>query len=1791
MLLNQLVTINEEALVANAVSFELMDNTEKNLHLCRGFVFNYDPDPKNNKSSTVGVLDAIRRSFHSPSEPNIHLMVQDYGKGKSHFALAVANFFKKPCDSGEVQGILQQVECATSNNGILESLRLYKQRGRHLVICLSGDKTIDLKKHFLQALRKSLESEGITDSIAQQICKLPLKYLKGLDAKQREAAEAFLKRQKDQDVDLKAIEQLLKKDNYEVIPLVKEICYELTGVTPDFDADVDVEAILTDLINQLCMGATPRFQGILILFDELYNYLQLWANDPVRAGSSTLQNITNVCENFKGRIALISFTQRRPQRVTPPKNAEDYNRLVSRLELLPSTYEPAASLELVLDGLLKQQDKTVAWQEFRSRWNDTLTDINTNIYQNHTAKYYKSRNWSSQNFFTHMTLGCFPLHCLTSYLLCNLDFTQGRTAIQFVQENVKRFILEQAVDNNGSLNFIYPVALVDAFADNFATSDYSTYSAYKHAHDSIAASADAEELIVLKALFLYYASASTKKLTKLDNDKHEEVLSLLTGMSEAKVKANLDKLCKVREVIYPNQADNTYRFYSGSSSIQDLRKRIEEEVANKTPSIDGVGEYCQSDLQRYCGYDTVSPIQFIEENQLMSSDWLFKCAVYTATKFRKALTGHHLIDEIGIVAYVIAETSEELAVLKSEIAHLLAPSSADPTSVKRRIAVAIASQPAEDIARLLLMLKNAKSKSVQEFGAALTQLQQQLQQQIDRKTTELFKSCIYYCHSDKVPLSDRTNPSRVSSAILKDLYYLVPPIAKIDKMALKSPKGGEIIGYVSNRLLENDLRPRAFPQQAYENVVTPVFVKSWRMLRQNSEYLVVQVPTQPNVKAAWDKISEMTNLGEQSERVVEIAKIWETLSNPPYGYNEYTFTILFVGWLAHHRSEVFLKGGFGIPQKKSESVLVRHEAIKNWAATNVFDKPKDFVNVWLKNGRPTLIRRKPSPCPEVPNSVDYDRAQQFIQEINNCLSGAPDPAKVNEITNTRQWLTSGVKRIDELFEPVLEAELSGTEILTKADIERLLRICSQLQQPLPVIVEGGLSISFTEQQQRQRKEALQAVIERIGQVIKTESEPQSLLTEADCGAYKTDIQRMTAQISQANLPPWFVDTLQDALRKADSALAEIVEQNKVDNCLLQIQRLYKTLSDLATQDDYVRIQTETEKLAKDVPAARETDIYRNTIQDIEEKQDKLIRQVANWENQFSPGISREQAMQLSQSINRQLNRFTDEDSQPRLHELLQRLDNIILERESEERIEEQLQNVIASAGRRLQDIKSLNNLSDAFQAYQELSQLSPSTVKPAIEVKKQLEALKIEGYTAISSKLAQSIDASERQLNQLSDYERVKGLIQRSQDIVAGYEEFTAVRNSLKEAERNLEAQHEDLQKRLQDRQIIEAIHQHIPAKANTIHLCEEAIGAIDSLRSKLNYLEQFTDEIDKVVQAFRDKIANYNNNLRNLRDRLSKVEASKHLDSIRDEYAKLDLVFKDSTAYPTYQQLQDVIQLLAEDLELVRHQETLYQQSNSVASCTHALEIIGNEKVKLHDVDRFGAKLLLLEDHLRQKQQGYIIQLNELQGKLSSIKTLKEAQKLQAELADKSAYYRESQEEERYKGITSEVNAIVNILQISETQKLDTIQACQAEQQRLLQWRDATEDTPTVKILLESMLVKLEQTQQRVEKQLHSATSSWLESLENQDTRLEQFSDRSKKLDAASQLLKQIRRQKNQHEQMLEAEQKQTVERIKNHCVEIQNQDRESTILVLFQELPREQRESLLKRLVEYASATTEEF
>ncbi|MEH2457943.1 hypothetical protein [Nostoc sp.] len=286
MLLNQLIEINEKGSIASSVNFGMMDNSDKNLSLCESFIFNYDPTKP--ESSTVGILGAVRRSYHSANQPNIHLMIQQYGKGKSHFAIAIANFFQKSFHSQEVQGILSQVEKATSakSPAISEVLKLFKQNRphQHLVICLSGDIGGDIKKQFLQQLVKSLEAEGIQNSLAQHICSEPLRYLETLNSENRAKAEKYLQSIGNTDGDLNSLIRLLRENNSGVISTIKKLAFQITGFTPDFTADINIQAILEELIKNHCTGENAHYQGILILFDELNQYLKAWAADDIGAG-------------------------------------------------------------------------------------------------------------------------------------------------------------------------------------------------------------------------------------------------------------------------------------------------------------------------------------------------------------------------------------------------------------------------------------------------------------------------------------------------------------------------------------------------------------------------------------------------------------------------------------------------------------------------------------------------------------------------------------------------------------------------------------------------------------------------------------------------------------------------------------------------------------------------------------------------------------------------------------------------------------------------------------------------------------------------------------------------------------------------------------------------------------------------------------------------------------------------------------------------------------------------------------------------------------------------------------------------------------------------------------------------------------------------------------------------------------------------------------------------------------------------------------------------------------------
>jgi hypothetical protein len=86
--------------------------------------------------------EQLVQAFLSDRLENRLVTIANYGHGKSHLALALANLFSKPFDSPEVQLILSELADAVTNSAKAARYRTFKEsKGEFLVVRLRGNLT------------------------------------------------------------------------------------------------------------------------------------------------------------------------------------------------------------------------------------------------------------------------------------------------------------------------------------------------------------------------------------------------------------------------------------------------------------------------------------------------------------------------------------------------------------------------------------------------------------------------------------------------------------------------------------------------------------------------------------------------------------------------------------------------------------------------------------------------------------------------------------------------------------------------------------------------------------------------------------------------------------------------------------------------------------------------------------------------------------------------------------------------------------------------------------------------------------------------------------------------------------------------------------------------------------------------------------------------------------------------------------------------------------------------------------------------------------------------------------------------------------------------------------------------------------------------------------------------------------------------------------------------------------------------------------------------------------------
>src|SRR5690554_1313114 len=107
--IKDIVQLDTKGEFRSDVQLSDFDNPKLNLSLLQSYIFSVSiPNSFGERTQSIaglGLLDELIKAFRYDRFENRFVAIANYGHGKSHLALVLANYFARPVDSPEVKTI------------------------------------------------------------------------------------------------------------------------------------------------------------------------------------------------------------------------------------------------------------------------------------------------------------------------------------------------------------------------------------------------------------------------------------------------------------------------------------------------------------------------------------------------------------------------------------------------------------------------------------------------------------------------------------------------------------------------------------------------------------------------------------------------------------------------------------------------------------------------------------------------------------------------------------------------------------------------------------------------------------------------------------------------------------------------------------------------------------------------------------------------------------------------------------------------------------------------------------------------------------------------------------------------------------------------------------------------------------------------------------------------------------------------------------------------------------------------------------------------------------------------------------------------------------------------------------------------------------------------------------------------------------------------------------------------------------------------------------------------------
>lgn len=1091
MKIADLVTLDDKAEFRSDVQLSYYDSPEKNLALLHSYLFS-SAVPRRGVTATKDVsaihILSILKDIYLNDSINRMALIANYGHGKSHLALALANYFGRAADSEECQIIYPKIEAAIDDPAESIIYREFKKhRGEFLLIRLQGDVPQSLHAQFLSGLER-----GLAEHDATRDAKLPfwheraLHYLTNLTPAQMEKANAYLARYQ-RDV------PLLCQDitaNHDVFDEAVATIEAATGIRPDLSEVGLAEALNWAIENFVDTG---KLGGVLILFDEFTLYVERYGH---RTAPAELQDLLNGVDKLRGKAAFLAFAQADPDTTAEhlhSLNPDARTSLKKALTRIERKYQLSTVMESVIDAYLKQDPRR--WNEFiKSQYVrgplQHATDVTLIHFRN---RYENTLRWGQQTFEDTITKGSFPLHPITTYLLCNMplgtasDVGTTRTMLGFVRDQLEEKEPQPALVNNRP-NWILPIELINYFEGRFPG---DSYRAYQAALDVVGAEITPEQVAVLKALLLQQLAGVKSRLA----DDQREFLAQAAGLSDDETRTILRKLAEMNAIMWNPVAKN-YTLFPAAANNNRLESILKQKI--ESMPFDSVA---LKELNDWMASGKVPGLSFgsrpISVSWGHEEDWkaveqILTVDNFSAKHFSEIVNatyfgprGELIEGARSYVFWLLARTDEELAQLRNEAqiildqafpsdspipVVLILPDSPQPNLIaafqRRRALNKLSHSEKEGISPE--MLRHVEQQANADILKAMNALRGHEQPfDLPRDATRCVVPKLY---RSKIRALQRAKLSTIIGECYDLAYPFRPP--EFDKRYPATGQRGSKfkiqVTKIAAQLLRN--RSRSLPEVAVggdasmmRDIYTRYLLRAWGLL---SEDYSIRVPNTPGLRRAWEYLDAKFPPGGAESLLSEALT---GLLNTPYGFDYNTALLLFAAWVGHNYSDVRIsQAGRMVKVDVFDSALTK--------------SGKDFLK-FIHENRIQLTRRDL-------NDVERDIREKLASYAHR--SHEPDEARAlidmfrdlaqdkRADVNLREQVMIAADQLQEALEAAAKYDSDAAAInraMESADLSKLLDFRQKVSQMHSVTLVKTVAPPLTEIQQA-IDEAIQATVQR-----------------------------------------------------------------------------------------------------------------------------------------------------------------------------------------------------------------------------------------------------------------------------------------------------------------------------------------------------------------------------------------------------------------------------------------------------------------------------------------------------------------------------------------------------------------------------------------------------------------------------------------------------------------------------------------------------------------------------------------